>query len=224
MKRTRRALTVALVALFAVVVTTSTAAALKPVWEYGTTTNKHILKTGETKTTTLTGVELKAVIRTFPGTWLTVRCQSSSGTGTVIGGEPGKGKVTMTFSNCKGVGGNLHTCKLTVFTLENISTELVILADGHTITDNLVIPEGVGAVPFIKIEDEEGHCAGLPRGTYKIWGTLPGAVNGGEALEFPEAPLEEFKLTVSGLLELEEYKDTYTQKLTNGEKLFAELH
>lgn len=222
MRTTRRALTTALIAIFAIGIATSTAAALKPVWEYGTTTNKHLLKTGETKTTTLTGGKYTAVLPTFPGNVLTVTCQKSSGTGSVIGGEPGKGKVTMTFSECEGRG-NMNQCKLSVFKLENIATELVVLKDGKTIAESLTFPLG-SPTSWIKIEGEEFQCASLPRGTYKITGAIPGLVGGGESLEFPKTPVEGFKVTVTGELALEEYKDTFSQKLTSGETLFAELH
>ncbi len=229
MRSIRRAVITALIAISAIGVATSTAAAVQPVWKYGTL--KTILKAGETKTTTLTGGKFTAEIPTFPAITLKIECKKSAGTGSVIGGEPGKGKVTITLAECTAVSGTNPECKVTVSNLPNISSELVILKDGKTITENLTFPSGSGALTFFTVEDPlEYKCGGLQKGAYKIlFGTVPGLVGTGEALELPKKYLEAAEgepagLEFSGARTITEFKDTFTQKLTNGEKLFAELH
>ena len=141
----------------------------------------------------------------------------------MIGGRPGKAKLTLTFSGCEGNG---FCQKATLHTLENVEGELVVLKDNKTVVENLKIPRSAPQ-KFLVLES---NCASGPM-TYVLWGAFPGIVKeenstheGEPLLEFPSTPVEGYSLEwyVPGF-HVTHFTDTLTQKLTAGGKLFAEV-
>ena len=214
---------VAAFAVSAVMAITASATELKPVWEVGKVAQKGVkggrklLGGGETRTTTVAGGVANVAFE-YTGQTFEVICNKSSGTGTVIGGEPGTGKVSLTFAECSMVSG---ACKMSLLPLENIATKLVALKDEKTVTEVLEIAKAK-AVSFLKVESP----CGVSPGTYSLWGNLPGLVKEGETaevLQFPATKLENYTLEWGASFHVTKFSDNLTQKLTSGEKLWVEI-
>ncbi len=216
------AVLVAMLVVGGVVETTSAAAETlvwrtKPAGQKGEGT---LLKKGESREVTFEGEAIKVTLDEA-GDRFGVECKKSSGSGTVIGGEPGTGKVkSLSTSECNlwGLGG--VDCVLAEAPrLENVETEPVELSSGkfayklkkiETYTQN-------SSKDFFRIS----NCT-VVNGSYNISGNLEGTVpwytfDLALPLGFPETKLEGTTLEWSG--GTIEFKGQYTMKLANGEEL-----
>jgi hypothetical protein len=221
MKLTSRVATAAVISLLAScgLGAATASAGTTPVWAVGKEfATKHILKTGESRETILAGGAVAVKLFYEESDW-EVECKKTSGTGSVIGGTPGKGTVNVKFSECVTVWPN--NCKLSLTKLEKIPTTLQVLEEGSKpTTETLELTRKNNKL--IKIEEIGGRngCVLMEDGEYPIYNNLPGLVGAGESLEFPLAILSSEHLLEWNGGPVLKFKDTFTQKLTNGEKLF----
>ncbi len=156
-----------------------------------------------------------------------VLCSKSTGSGSIIGGEPGTGEVkSLNFSECKLAGGGLRetTCKLAKAPkLENVETELVVLKNETLAYELKNI--NTGKQNSDKVFFEVTGCGvdnAEPNLTGNVASTIPdGHFNLATPLGFPEKEVEGSKLEWGrGAVNFE---GSYTMKLANGEALAAKI-
>ncbi len=216
-------------ALSAAIATTSAAAEIL-VWHSRTAAEEKIkgnegklLKKGESREVAFSAETIKTTIHQA-GESYGFQCKKGSGTGSVIGGEPGSGSVkSLTFSECVpwGIGGSCEITQLPK--LENVEAELISLANGTLSLElkNINTEKQNSNKVFVGFNGPPA-CSLTPN-KYNITGNLGAATakrghfEQAFSLAFPSPPLENTKLEWSH--ERVEIEGKITMTLVNGEAI-----